>query len=119
MLSLWKAQQLGFKLRQERRSLGEENETGLEFCLMNVEPRTLVAINRDGLDRPRQDFLELLSQGDACVAVRLPLMLNCGPPHQRLLIMGYSRRSSATRRPPHRDGLRTLAVQQEALKRVI
>ena len=35
MLALRKAQQLCFKLRQERCGLREENETGLEFCLMN------------------------------------------------------------------------------------
>src|SRR5260370_1359934 len=65
MLGLRKAQQLGFKLRQERCSLGEKNEPGLELCLMNVEPPNLVAVNRNGLHGPCQDFLELLSQGRA------------------------------------------------------
>src|SRR5215510_10325012 len=65
MLPLRKAQQLCFKLRQERRSLGEENEPGLELMLIDIEPADLVVLNRDGLDWPLHQFFQLLRQRGA------------------------------------------------------
>jgi hypothetical protein len=59
VMALRKAQQFRFKLRQEQRSLGEENELGLELMLVDMEPPTLVVLDRGRLDRPRQDFFEL------------------------------------------------------------
>src|SRR5262245_31153199 len=65
MLSLRKAQQLYFKLRQERCSLGEKNKTGLELLLVDIEPPNLVVLNRDWLDWSLHQFFQLLNQDGA------------------------------------------------------
>src|SRR5262249_26720564 len=63
MLTLRKAQQLHFKIWQERRSLGEENQASLELMLVDIESADLVVLNRDWLDWSLDQIFQIRDQG--------------------------------------------------------